>query len=48
MSPRNEHLLEVQALTKRFGGLTALTDVSFSAAAGEIIGLIGPQQKEIA
>ncbi len=42
MSPRNEHLLEVQALTKRFGGLTALTDVSFSAAAGEIIGLIGP------
>jgi branched-chain amino acid transport system ATP-binding protein len=42
MSPRSEPLLEVQALTKRFGGSTALRDVSFSAAAGEIIGLIGP------
>ena len=42
MSPRPEPLLEVQSLTKRFGGSTALRDVSFSAAAGEIIGLIGP------
>jgi len=29
-------------LTKRFGGSVALRDVTFSAAAGEIIGLIGP------
>jgi branched-chain amino acid transport system ATP-binding protein len=42
MSSRPEPLLEVQSLTKRFGGSTALRDVSFSAAAGEIIGLIGP------
>jgi branched-chain amino acid transport system ATP-binding protein len=42
MSPRNEPLLEVQALTKRFGGSTALQNVSFTAGAGEIIGLIGP------
>jgi branched-chain amino acid transport system ATP-binding protein len=29
-------------VTKRFGGLTALSEVSFSAAAGEIVGFIGP------
>jgi branched-chain amino acid transport system ATP-binding protein len=42
MSPGRETVLEVQALTKHFGGSVALSDVSFSAAAGEIIGLIGP------
>ncbi|HEX9288586.1 MAG TPA: ATP-binding cassette domain-containing protein, partial [Anaeromyxobacteraceae bacterium] len=35
-------LLEVRKLTKRFGGLVANEDVSFSLAAGEILGLIGP------
>ena len=35
-------ILAVEAITKRFGGLTALTDVSFSIAKGEIYGLIGP------
>ncbi len=35
-------LLEVRGLTKRFGGLVANEDVSFSLAAGEILGLIGP------
>ncbi|HML12815.1 MAG TPA: ATP-binding cassette domain-containing protein, partial [Xanthobacteraceae bacterium] len=42
MSPSQETVLEVRALTKRFGGSTALRDVSFSVAAGEIVGLIGP------
>jgi branched-chain amino acid transport system ATP-binding protein len=42
MSSSQETVLEVQALTKRFEGSTALRDVSFSAAAGEIVGLIGP------
>jgi branched-chain amino acid transport system ATP-binding protein len=42
MSPANEPLLEAQALTKHFGGSAALQDVSFSAGAGEIVGLIGP------
>jgi len=42
MSPSREIVLEVQALTKRFGGSTALSNVSFSATAGEIVGLIGP------
>ncbi len=35
-------LLEVEALTKRFGGLVANEDVSFALARGEILGLIGP------
>ncbi|QCI67327.1 ABC transporter ATP-binding protein [Phreatobacter stygius] len=35
-------LLEISGVTKRFGGLTALSDVSFSIRQGEIVGLIGP------
>jgi branched-chain amino acid transport system ATP-binding protein len=35
-------LLEVEAITRRFGGLTALAEVSFAIAPGEIYGLIGP------
>jgi branched-chain amino acid transport system ATP-binding protein len=34
--------LEVEGLQKRFGGLTAVKNVSFSVRAGEILGLIGP------
>ena len=35
-------LLEVAGLTKRFGGLVAVKNISFSVAPGEILGLIGP------
>lgn len=35
-------LLEVSRLTKRFAGLTALEEVSFSVETGEILGLFGP------
>ena len=35
-------ILEVRGVTKRFGGLLAVSDVSFSLAEGEILGLIGP------
>ena len=35
-------LLEVKAVTKFFGGLRALYDISFSLEQGEILGLIGP------
>ena len=35
-------LLQVEGLTRRFGGLTALSGLSFSVHAGEIVGLIGP------
>jgi branched-chain amino acid transport system permease protein len=34
--------LEVRNLTVRFGGITAVDDVSLSIAPGEIVGLIGP------
>ncbi len=35
-------LLEVDAISRRFGGLLALKDVSFSIMPNEIVGLIGP------
>ena len=35
-------MLEVSNLTKRFGGLVAVKDLSFSIRGGEILGLIGP------
>jgi branched-chain amino acid transport system ATP-binding protein len=35
-------LLEVDSVSKRFGGIVALDDVSFDAEPGEIVGLIGP------
>jgi ABC-2 type transport system ATP-binding protein len=35
-------LFEVQGLSKRFGHIPALADVSFDVRAGEILGLIGP------
>jgi branched-chain amino acid transport system ATP-binding protein len=35
-------LLDVRGLCKRFGGLSANEDVSFSVGRGEILGLIGP------
>ena len=34
--------LEIKALTKRFGGLQAVNDVSFSMERDQILGLIGP------
>jgi branched-chain amino acid transport system ATP-binding protein len=35
-------ILDIDRLTKRFGGLTAIDDVSFSIRTGEIFSLIGP------
>ncbi|MFN2467129.1 MAG: ABC transporter ATP-binding protein [Gaiellaceae bacterium] len=35
-------LLSIENLTRRFGGIVALDDVSFSVEPGQIVGLIGP------
>jgi len=38
----NEPILSVKGVTKRFGGLVALNDVSFDVRKGEVVGLMGP------
>lgn len=38
----NEPILRVESVTKTFGGLHAVQDVSFEMAKGSIVGLIGP------
>ncbi|GFO67136.1 ABC transporter ATP-binding protein [Geomonas limicola] len=38
----SETILTVDSVTKCFGGLTAVDDVSFTVQKGEIVGLIGP------
>ena len=35
-------MLEVRNLTKRYGDIVAVRDVSFSAAQGQILGFLGP------
>lgn len=35
-------LLELKGLSKRFGGLVAVNDLSFEVDAGEVVGLLGP------
>jgi ABC-2 type transport system ATP-binding protein len=35
-------LIEIERLTKRFAGFTAVDDVSFSVARGEVLGFLGP------
>lgn len=38
----SQPLLQVKGLVKRFGGLTAVDQVSFEVPAGKILGVIGP------
>jgi ABC-2 type transport system ATP-binding protein len=40
--PTTAALIEIEHLTKRFGHLTAVDDVSFSVARGEVLGFLGP------
>jgi branched-chain amino acid transport system ATP-binding protein len=42
VSPSPAAILDVADLVKRFGGFHALDGLSFHAAAGEILGLVGP------
>ena len=38
----NSPLLQIRGLTKRFGGLTAVNEISFDVREGEILSVIGP------
>ena len=38
----DEPILSVQGITKRFGGLVALRDISLDVYPGEVVGLMGP------
>ncbi len=42
MSHPGAPLLQIKGLTKRFGGLVAVKDMTFDVSGGEIVGLIGP------
>lgn len=42
MNAESRPLLEVQDLSKHYGGVKALSDVSFTLAAGQTLGVIGP------
>ena len=35
-------MIEARNLTKRFGTLTAVDDISFAITAGEVVGFLGP------
>jgi len=39
----SETLLSIKNLTMKFGGVTALNDVSIEVKKGEILALIGPK-----
>ena len=38
----SEHILDVQDITLRFGGVTAIHGVSFHVNPGELFSIIGP------
>jgi len=42
MSTTDDTLVEISGLTKRFGGFTAVDDVSFNLKRGEVLGFLGP------
>ena len=41
MSSNGKWLIEARNISKRFGHITALSEVDFAVAPGEIVGLVG-------
>ena len=41
-APLPEAAVAAERLTKRYGSLTAVEDLTFSVAPGEIVGFLGP------
>jgi len=35
-------MIEISHLTKRYGSLTAVDDISFTVSPGEVLGFLGP------
>jgi ABC-2 type transport system ATP-binding protein len=42
MTEKNGHTIEVENLTKRYGDLVAVDDISFTVSTGEVFALLGP------
>src|SRR3972149_1088090 len=42
MMKEAEHVIEVEKLTKRYGDLLAVNDISFNVRKGEVFALLGP------
>ncbi|WP_137388724.1 ABC transporter ATP-binding protein [Rhodoligotrophos defluvii] len=42
MAPTREQLVRIEAVTRSFGGLVAIDDVTLSVDEGELVGIIGP------
>ena len=43
--PAGAGVLELCGLTRRFGALTALDDLSFSVPSGKVVGFLGPNDR---
>ena len=42
MTNESEHAIEIEKLTKRYGNLMAVSDISFAVRKGEVFALLGP------
>jgi ABC-2 type transport system ATP-binding protein len=42
MSPKNNVMIQADGLTKKYGDLTAVKDITFRCKRGEIVGFLGP------